>query len=56
VSIDCGLSVRALREKLRVEELKLSKAKVQKWTRFIDLRWMCGTRYRTPGMEYSGEK
>jgi hypothetical protein len=42
--------------KASVEELKILKFEVPKWTKVIDLRWMCGVRSRTLSMEYSGGK
>jgi hypothetical protein len=56
VTIDHGLRVKALQEKASIEELKLLKAEVPKWTRAVDLRWMCGSISRTSGMKYSRRK
>jgi hypothetical protein len=39
-----------------MEKLRILKDEVLKWTRTIDFRWTHSTRYRTPGIEYSGAK
>jgi hypothetical protein len=55
-SIDCVLWVKLLQTKESIEELRLPKAEVSKWTRAIDLKWMHDARSRTSGTEYSRGK
>jgi hypothetical protein len=55
-STDCVLWVKSLQTKASIEELRLPKDEVSKWTRAIDLKWMCDARSRTSGTKYSRGK
>ena len=55
-STDCVLWVKSLQTKASIEELRLMKDEVLKWTRAIDLKWMHDAISRTSGTEYSEGK